>query len=203
MIVGVIGKLGSGKTMILNEFGYQVAIRGGLVFSNFFTTYRSYKYEDPNFALHLPNRSDCVILGDEFYVYLDPREYSKSSNVNLTHLLMQLRKKGVTFIVSAPAFRLFDVRLREIFDYVIHAKDCYFLSGSSKAYVVTDFYTPLVMSNVSAYKKSGHSIIPIDGKDTYNTHETVGLLSGKYPTLTISEVLDTLQPQGEIYSERP
>lgn len=130
MILGIIGKRGSGKTLTMVKAMSEYVKEGKIVYSNmssfgskgftdkqkerihllsddFFKNYRQY------------NLRNCGVFLDEIYVYIDSRTSMSKRNKIMSYFFNQTRKTGVDLYYTTQFFRQVDVRLRMNTEYFI------------------------------------------------------------------------------------
>lgn len=115
----ILGNLGSGKTL----FTVIIASDSKLPVVS-------------NFKLNLPNveclpfelnkflkaeYSDCIIILDEAYTYLESRISQSELNRIMSYILFQSRKKNVTIYLTAQLFSTIDKRYRELSEFLVIA----------------------------------------------------------------------------------
>lgn len=121
-IVGLIGKPGSGKTLMMTQLCHKEKIKGRKVVSNY-----GYKYNDSNFvASDLINNidifDDVVLACDEMHVFMDSREHASKKNKLISVLITQTRKLDVDLLFTTQRLHQVDRRLRDLTDIIIECK---------------------------------------------------------------------------------
>jgi len=143
MLINICGGLGTGKTL-LGVIMLQNAKRKGFnVFSNI-------KVKDTKFIsledfLELDFPQNSVILLDEAYILAESRLSHSDSNLIISHLVFQSRKRGLYIITTSQLRRSVDVRLRDLADILIYAQR----KGHDFNYIV--FYNNEVKSLILPY----------------------------------------------------
>jgi len=116
MIVGITGKMGSGKTLLMSIFGFSFT-KEVPVYSNYETTFsrviKSLK--------ELISITDGIILIDEIHLQLDARLWFTKEGVKFTHWVNQTRKKNLILFYTSQHFKQVDIRLRRATDLLIHS----------------------------------------------------------------------------------
>jgi hypothetical protein len=127
MLITVLGNLGSGKTLFLVINAYYSKLP---IVSNFALDFgnREIIPFDLNKFLR-KDYSDCIILMDEAYNYLESRISATERNRIMSYFLFQSRKKNVLLYITAQLFSTLDRRYRELSDLIVVASnmDEYFL----------------------------------------------------------------------------
>jgi hypothetical protein len=116
MLISVNGGLGSGKSLFLTI--YAIHTKKPVV-ANFQLFDIEYENLDI-YKLIKGGYSDCVILIDEVYQYLDSRNSMNELNKLFSYFLFQSRKKNIELFICAQIRGTIDVRFRKLTDYVIH-----------------------------------------------------------------------------------
>lgn len=118
MIIKVLGKRGSGKSLICMIYA--------LYNSSYIYNYANYHLKSKTYRpltllqlLDLPNK--CNVLIDEGYTWLESRTSMKYINLFLSYIMFQLRKSRRNIYITAQDDSTIDIRFREHWDYKI---DC-------------------------------------------------------------------------------
>lgn len=123
MIIGIVGRMGSGKTLLMTYLSYKAFMSGQAIFSNYRLTYPHKiitKKDILSYAEKKSSLENCVLLIDECQIMLDCRNFQKNSMI--TFFLLQTRKRGVDLIYTTQQFFNVDKRLRENTDYIIECQ---------------------------------------------------------------------------------
>jgi hypothetical protein len=118
MITLIVGRQGSGKTLLIVKLAWEYYKQGKKIYSNIKLKFRFYKlnYNDiVNCVL-----SNAVIILDEIHLLLSNRECMRKANIEITNgFLGMIRKKNVELIGSLQTLRKCDIKVREECDYII------------------------------------------------------------------------------------
>jgi len=113
MIIGIIGKRGSGKTLLMTKLAHDLVNKQRVVYTNigFFFPHELLNKE---FFQDYKNQQlqGCGIFIDEIYIYVDSRTSQKKSNRLLSYFFNQTRKRNVDLFYSTQFFNQVDLRLR-------------------------------------------------------------------------------------------
>lgn len=129
MIHLIIGRQGSGKTLLLVWFAYQAYLRGRNIYANVHLHFK-------NNPLNYMDIIDCklqngAVLLDEIHQLLPARRsMSKRSIAICDNFLSMVRKQGLEVYGTTQTLRKVDVRFREEADYV-YVCEKYILKGGS------------------------------------------------------------------------
>lgn len=162
MLINIFGGLGSGKTLLAVIMLQKAYERGKNIYANIWVENAqpiSLK-EFMTFAFP-PN---TVILLDEVYILAESRLSMSDTNLILSHIIFQSRKKGLDIITTAQLRRAVDVRLRSLSDIDILA----IRKGKDFQYVI--FYNDDIIPPkhfILPYKKAQQYF------SKYNTFEIV------------------------------
>lgn len=125
MIIGFIGRMGSGKTLSMTRYAYKYYRAGYKIFSNikFFFPYTEYTLSElVDFANNdVPLKKSLIIL-DEAHIFLDSRNSQNKKNKIISYFLLQTRKKGCHLYYTTQRFHQIDKRLRDNSDVLIQCK---------------------------------------------------------------------------------
>jgi len=119
LLINICGGLGTGKTL-LGVIMLQNAKRKGYhIFSNIKVKDAKLVTLEDFLNMQFPEKS--VILMDEVYVLAESRLSHSDTNLIISHLIFQSRKKGLHIITTSQLRRAVDVRLRDLADILIYA----------------------------------------------------------------------------------
>lgn len=118
MIVGIVGLLGSGKTLLLTILGFLFHFKKFKVYSNYKTSFS--EPVNPNDLLRF-ELSDGALLIDEAETLVDSRINTQSTRY-LTYFGLQSRKRNVFILWTSQLFGAVDKRLRFITKWVFVAE---------------------------------------------------------------------------------
>lgn len=120
MIIGITGKIGSGKTLLASYLANEGHKDGQTIISN-------YRLKIPHQLITLPDIEDyankhsslkkCMLILDEAQTILDCRQSIK--NRIMSYFILQTRKRDVDIVFTSQQFWNVEKRLRENTDYVL------------------------------------------------------------------------------------
>lgn len=113
MLIGICGKMGSGKTLSMTILSQFFKLQGLDVYANY-TLEGSKPLKKANDILKIENG---IVSLDEFWITMDSRSWK--NNVFLTHWINQTRKKNLIVMYTTQTFRQIDIRVRNATDYLI------------------------------------------------------------------------------------
>jgi len=112
LLYGISGGIGYGKTalaVLLLYRAYKKQKRN--VFANIHTTFaKTLSGEDMLNMQKFPLNS--TVLLDELYAWLDSRMSGKKTNIALSHIILQSRKRNFDIIYTVQIFSSVDLRVR-------------------------------------------------------------------------------------------
>jgi len=120
MVIGIIGRMGSGKTLNMTKWGllfseltkkrpyFNYHVKGGIFFKN---------YHDITHVHH------AIICYDEISTEHDSRNYEAKGQIKFTHWFLQNRKRGNDFLYTTQRFNTVEKRIRENTDILILCKE--------------------------------------------------------------------------------
>lgn len=116
MFYGMIGKKGSGKTLLLTYLlkKFSDADDKLKIFTNY--TLNDIKHEPINFTKLFKDNieiKNAVVGVDEIYLIADCRDSMSKRNKLFSYLLYQTRKASVTIFYTAVSYSTIDIRLRK------------------------------------------------------------------------------------------
>lgn len=112
MIIGIFGRLGTGKTLLATILAYKYYCRGWKIYAN----YRLPFARPIQSVGALERLKNAVLVFDEFYLDLEARRSMSLKNLFILKCFMCARKKNVHLIYTAQYPRSVDRRLRCITD---------------------------------------------------------------------------------------
>jgi len=121
MIIGFIGNLGSGKTISLVRMAYSYYKKGYKVYSNIKLSFphETLSFKDfENYARSNEQFTKSFFLIDEIHVALDSRRSGSKTNIVISHLILQSRKRQIQIGFTTQHFSQIDMRLRNQTDIV-------------------------------------------------------------------------------------
>jgi ABC-type dipeptide/oligopeptide/nickel transport system ATPase component len=167
-ITGIIGNLGSGKSLLATVAAlYDLEVEGKTVFANYHINYktkdgRSCQYIDiGKLAAWLtkegrkfpPNSATLVI--DESYLGLDARQSNSPFNRLMSYFIFQSRKLGFNLIYTAQLSSSVEKRLRNLTDTWILAENL-FEPNEVSGDIEENFYYTIVTPNTVNYFSITH-----------------------------------------------
>lgn len=120
MIIGMIGRMGSGKTLSLIRYAYMYYKMGFKIYSNLKLKfdYTHIGLQDLiNFVNNNTYLDKSIVIIDEAHVFLDSRNSQK--NRILTYFIVLTRKLGCNMLYTTQRYHQIDKRLRDNTDIVI------------------------------------------------------------------------------------
>ena len=112
------GVMGSGKTLSATALAYLEYTRGRDIISNVHVNFPYQQLDTQFFVEHMLDTelSDCVMILDEAYIYLDARTSASKLNKLFTYFIAQTRKRNVDLYVCIHHIDTVDKRLRRAID---------------------------------------------------------------------------------------
>ncbi len=159
MLCTIIGNLGSGKTLLATILAYYSNLP---IISNYSIEFPNKQIEEFNLNKFIrAEYSNCVIVMDEAYTYLESRISGSELNRIMSYILFQSRKKSVQMYITAQLLSSLDKRYRELSDMFIVANRI----GVNFQYFV------LVGNQQSNFILKYENVLPFF--DMYNTNEVI------------------------------
>lgn len=126
MLIGILGELGSGKTLLATYLAYKYAQKGYHVYAN-------YKLNIPNCESYItpmqlmevypPSNERVLVVLDEAYTWLDSRVSISHINRYISWIILQSRKRNMDIIHTEQLSRLIDFRLKELNNIAFYAEN--------------------------------------------------------------------------------
>ena len=115
------GDVRSGKTLraTIKAYRYTKRFPNRNIYSNYKLNIKFF----PNFKALKPEmlfgiNEPCLILIDEIYAWIESRTSGKDINLYMSYILFQSGKRGMDFIITAQLESTFDLRYREMINFI-------------------------------------------------------------------------------------
>jgi len=119
VLVTALGRLGTGKTLILTKLGYIGFKEGKEVYADY---HLKFDYTHINTLLDITNIEDTknkIFLFDECWISADSREFMSKQNILISRFMLQSRKKNFDVISSAQDIGQIERRIRLVNDIIL------------------------------------------------------------------------------------
>ena len=114
MIIGILGQLGAGKTLLMTLLGYNLYRQGYKVYANYHLNFPYTYLQDFEDFDNIDVEKENVVLLDEIWTTADARRSLHEPAIQLSKRILQSRKKRSHILYTAQFSRLVDVRIRNI-----------------------------------------------------------------------------------------
>ena len=133
MLVGIIGRQGSAKTLIMSGLAHLIQHKTGLpIFANF----RSLTGSTYVSAIsQVANLNDAILCLDELHTTMDSRAFK--DNLTMTYFVTQIRKRGLLTLYTTQKFGQVDKRVRDQTDILIECAK----TKEGRQFTFMDLYT--------------------------------------------------------------
>lgn len=122
MIIGFVGKMGSGKTLCMTMLAHWYYTKGSEIFANYSLKF-PYKSIDYNKIKGLDIEfQNSVLLLDEIHTFIDSRASMTNRNKAVSYFITQSRKRQLIFMYTTQRWGQVDVRMRNNTDYVFKCR---------------------------------------------------------------------------------
>lgn len=120
MLVGVMGKMGGGKTRFMTIIGvYMHKMTGAPIYANY--SLFGIDYTKVNSLKELWEINSGIVLLDELWLSMDARMWK--DNVNVTRFINQTRKKKITLFYTTQHIRQIELRTRNATDVLVFCEN--------------------------------------------------------------------------------
>src|SRR3989337_823801 len=118
MLVGVMGRMGQGKTLSMTALGIAIA---KMTHSPLFANYdlKGVSFNRVRSRGDLFRAQSGIVLFDEIHIEMDSRQWKDTNNVNMSRWIHQTRKKDLIVFFTTQHIRQVDVRVRRALDWLI------------------------------------------------------------------------------------
>lgn len=127
MLIGILGDLGSGKTLLATYLAYKMSSKIE------YDVYANYQLNIPNCKSYIspiqlmeinpPHDKRALVVLDEAYTWLDSRVSISHINRYISWIILQSRKRNMDIIHTEQLNRLIDVRLKELNNMIFYAEN--------------------------------------------------------------------------------
>jgi len=119
VLMAIVGELGSGKTLALTYLMWKNHFKKG---RRIFSNYNLYGIPHTKITSleDLENAKNGFIGLDEAWVWLDARTSNQQMNQVTSSILLESRKKGLTFCYTAQHITQIDARIRNVTDFTVY-----------------------------------------------------------------------------------
>jgi hypothetical protein len=137
VIIGFVGKMGSGKTLCMTMLAYRYYKQGCKVFANYglLFPHEAIDYQKIK-GLDIEFQNSFMGL-DEIHTFIDSRSSMKSINRTTSYFITQSRKRQLVFGYTTQRWGQTDVRLRNNTDYIWHCKK---VEYGGETYIKVEMY---------------------------------------------------------------
>ncbi len=115
VLMGIVGGLGSGKTLSLTYLAYRNFLKGMKVYTNYWLGFPHHMITRVS---QLEKMTEGFFAGDELWFWLDSRVSSSKRNRVVSKILISSRKRDIHFAYTVQNFRQVDVRIRNCTDFI-------------------------------------------------------------------------------------
>lgn len=125
MIIGILGNLSSGKTLLAIKLIYDELKKNPnkKIFSNIKLNFKYEHIDFESLVSNIINNSsmffNSIVLADELHLLAESRRSSSDLNLTITKFITQLGKLNCIMIYTSQIFSQVDVRLRELTDILV------------------------------------------------------------------------------------
>lgn len=169
VLMGIIGKLGEGKTLALTYFILRNYWKGRKIYSNYHLVKIPYTYvSTPD---EIEDMHEGFFAGDELWQWADSRMSGSHKNKFITAILGKSRKRGINITYTAQYFKSIDIRIRTVTDFIAIPS-----LNASESICRVSVYSMPEMSLQQVFKFRTAPIFPL-----YDTKEEVKQLHYEKP----------------------
>jgi len=115
VLIGIVGELGSGKTLSLTFMAYRNYVKGKKIYANYHLGFPSTLVTDVE---QINDMHEGFFAGDELWLWLDSRVSGSRKNRFISAILIKSRKRDVQIAFTAQGLHQIDKRIRTILDFV-------------------------------------------------------------------------------------
>ena len=135
-VIAITGRRGSCKTLLAVHYCHGYSVAGRKVFSNIWLNFDYTPLTLDMIRELSPELKGSVVLIDEVQMWADAYKFFTKDSVALSTLATQLRKLGVTLIITVQDLRDTIIRLRRQVDFMIKMERASRIDGIAYATVL-------------------------------------------------------------------
>lgn len=171
-VLGIIGRRGSGKTLLAVAYLYDFyKNKGKKIYSNIRLGFPYTPLTEEDIATLPPEMHGSVVLIDEIQAWYHAYNFLSKGARNLSTLLSQLRKRDITLIYTTQFYNYATKPTRQQTDYVITMES---IAGMPKGVAKATIFDPKEFA--------GYDIIQefqFDGRPYFNLYDTTEVVISK------------------------
>lgn len=120
IIGAVMGDIGAGKTLYMTILGLHAYLKGFVIISNYHLAYPHFRIEKISDIDEITENTTYpyVFLFDEPFTSIDARESQSKRNIQMSHRILQSRKKRVHIFYSVRYQKEIELRMRVVTNWV-------------------------------------------------------------------------------------
>lgn len=115
VLIGIIGELGSGKTLSLTYMALRNYYKNKTIYSNYKL---NFPYKPISNVDDIVGMKNGFLCADELWTWVDSRVSGSKKNKFITMVLAKSRKRGIDIGYTAQYFKSIDVRIRSVTDFI-------------------------------------------------------------------------------------
>lgn len=120
MLIGFMGKMGTGKTMAMTALATKISHDQKVpIYANYEVKGMKDRIK---FMSEIWNLDDCILLLDEIWLTMDSREWGNQSNIKMTRFINQTRKKNIMVMYTTQHISQVEMRVRNATDILVYCE---------------------------------------------------------------------------------
>lgn len=133
MIIGIIGKMGSGKTLFTSILANKAFDSGCSIYANYGLKFEHKTLNMNDILTMSGDLQNAMICIDEIHLFMDSRQSMSKRSRIISYFITQSRKRNLVLIYTTQNAHQVDKRLRSNTDYIIQ---CDNLTPGAKSDVI-------------------------------------------------------------------
>jgi len=174
IVIGFIGKMGSGKTLNMTKWALMLKENTGLeVWANYHIKGCHYW----NKIKKIQDQVNIIVVVDEIHVLFDSRDWDTKERYAFTQWFTQIRHRGIVFIYATQRTDTLEKRIRNHTDYMIWcSKQSTLNAKKEKQYIFTEKIYDTQMSLDQAIYCKTLKTPEKNAKWLYNVYDTTEII---------------------------
>ena len=152
IITGIIGNLGTGKTLLMTVLGYRLYNRGYNIYANYKLGFDYTLLKTVEILEEIKTKKKNAMLLDEIWISADARQSMSDRNIIISRMIAQSRKKDCEVLYTAQWISQIESRIKTLTNMLFHPK--IFLTDNKGIPVVlkVDIYYREIMGDLDFVK---------------------------------------------------
>ena len=123
MIIGIVGSMGGGKTILMTSFAHKYFKNGSDVYANYGLRFKFNPLRMSDISNCDHDFNNALLAIDEIHLFMDSRQSMTKNSRIISYFITQSRKRNLVLIYTTQQSGQVDKRLRANTDYFIKCEN--------------------------------------------------------------------------------